>query len=274
MSIFEDYLEVETMEFRIHEEDNFQYVEEGEGPILLLLHGLFGALSNWKAVLQRFSKNYKVVIPLMPIYQMPLLKTNVQGLSNFIHDFMKFKKFQQVTLLGNSLGGHVALVYVLDHPEYVNAMVLTGSSGLYENAMGGSYPKRQDYNYIKTRTEFTFYDPNVATKELVDEVFDIVNSRNKGIRIVSMAKSAIRYNLSKDLKKIKVPVCLIWGRNDNITPPEVAEEFHQLLPNSELHFLDKCGHAAMMEKPEEFNEYLDNFLTKHNLAPASSNESK
>jgi pimeloyl-ACP methyl ester carboxylesterase len=250
------------MDFQIKKEGKFQFIEEGEGPILLLLHGLFGALSNWSTVLDVFSKKYKVVIPLMPIYQMSLPKTNVDGLSDFIHEFVEFKKYPPATLLGNSLGGHVGLVYALDHPEHVHSMVLTGSSGLYENAMGGSFPKRKDYNYIKAKTEYTFYDPKTATKELVDEVYEIVNSRNKGLRIVMMAKSAIRHNLGKEINNITVPVCLIWGRNDNITPPEVADEFHTLLPNSELHFIDKCGHAPMMEKPEEFNKILDGFLDK------------
>jgi pimeloyl-ACP methyl ester carboxylesterase len=250
------------MEYQLKKEDKFQYIEEGEGPVLLLLHGLFGALSNWSTVLDFFTEKYKVVIPLMPIYQMPLNKTNVDGLSYFIHEFMTFKGYPPVTLLGNSLGGHVGLVYTLDHQEHVRALVLTGSSGLYENAMGGSFPKRQNYNFIKAKTEFTFYDPNTATKELVDEVYEIVNSRNKGLRIVMMAKSAIRHNLSSEMKKITVPVCLIWGNQDRVTPPEVAEEFKSLLPNSELHWIDECGHAAMMEKPEEFNQILEGFLNK------------
>ncbi|MGZ5244080.1 MAG: alpha/beta fold hydrolase [Bacteroidia bacterium] len=254
------------MDYQLKKEGKFEYIEEGEGPVLLLLHGLFGALSNWSTVLDHFSKNYKVVIPLMPIYQMALPKTSVAGLSDFIHEFMKFKKYPPVTLLGNSLGGHVGLVYTLKHPENVNALVLTGSSGLYENAMGGSFPPRQNYEFIKAKTAETFYDPEVATKELVDEVYEIVNSRNKGLRIVMMAKSAIRHNVSNEIQKIKVPVCLIWGRNDTITPPEVAEEFHALLPNSELHWIDKCAHAPMMERPEEFNQILDGFLLKVNQA--------
>lgn len=250
------------MPLQLKEEGSFQYVEEGEGPVLLLLHGLFGALSNWTTVVDHFSQNYKVVIPLMPIYQMSLLKTSVDGLSNFIHDFVEYKKYTSVNLIGNSLGGHVALIYALAHPELVNSMVLTGSSGLYENAMGGSFPKRKDYNFIKTKTEITFYDPNTATKELVDEVYEIVNSRNKGIRIIQMAKSAIRHNMSKVIKNITAPSCLIWGKNDNITPIDVAHEFNDLLPNSELHFIDKCGHAPMMEHPKEFNEILEGFLKK------------
>jgi len=81
----------------------------------------------------------------------------------------------------------------------------------------------------------------------------------------SFAKSAIRHNMAADLPKMETPTCIIWGKNDKVTPPNVAEEFDQLLPNSELFWIDKCGHAAMMEKPEEFNEILLTWLQKHNL---------
>jgi pimeloyl-ACP methyl ester carboxylesterase len=246
----------------LKQDDNFKYIEEGEGEVLLLLHGLFGALANWDEVLVKFSRKYKVVIPIMPIYEMSLLSLSVEGLANFIHKFIVYKGYSSVTLLGNSLGGHVALVYALKHPEKVTAMVLTGSSGLYENAMGGSFPKRGDKEYIKKKVEFTFYDPNTATDELVNEVYEVTADRLKVIRILALAKSAIRHNMRKDINRITVPVCLIWGLNDNITPPAVAEEFHSLFPDSEVHFLDKCGHAPMMEKPEEFNVILESFLTK------------
>ncbi|MRX45880.1 alpha/beta fold hydrolase [Pedobacter puniceum] len=250
------------MEFTIKEENGFKYIEEGEGEVLLLLHGLMGALSNWEEVILEFKDRYRVVIPMLPIYDLPLLTTGVKSLAKFVHKFVKFKKFQNVIVLGNSLGGHVGLVFVTSHPEFVKALVLTGSSGLYENSFGGSFPKRENYDFIKEKVEFTFYDPATATKELVDEVFETVNDRNKVIRILAMAKSAIRHNMSKDLHKIKLPVALIWGRNDRITPPEVADEFHNLLPNSELYWIDKCGHAPMMEQPAEFNQILNKVLEK------------
>lgn len=250
------------MSYELKEGGKFKYIDEGEGEVLLLLHGLFGALSNWKDVLDRFSPNYRVVIPLMPIYEMPILSTSVEGLADFIYEFIQFQGFKKVTLLGNSLGGHVGLVFTKKHPEYVHSMVLTGSSGLYENAMGGSYPKRGDYDYIRKKVEYTFYAPETATKELVDEVYNITNDRNKVLRILTMAKSAIRHNMRKDIPKFTMPVCLVWGLNDMVTPPEVGEEFHKLFQDSELHFLDKCGHAPMMELPEEFNAILSRFLSK------------
>lgn len=250
------------MGLEIKKEGKFEYVERGEGHTLLLLHGLFGALSNWEPVLNHFSGRYKVLIPLMPVYQLPVLSSNVDNLAKFIHEFVEFKGLSNFTLLGNSLGGHVALVYTLKHKDLVHSMMLTGSSGLYENSMGGSFPRREDYNYIKERVGYTFYDPATASKELVDEVFEIINDRGKILRILSMAKSAIRHNLKKEIPSIDIPVCLIWGKDDKVTPPEVAEEFHSLLPNSELNWIDKCGHAPMMERPNEFNEVFDTFLSK------------
>jgi len=250
------------MQYNIKRENNFQFIDEGKGPVMVLLHGLFGALSNWVDVVDRFSKNYRVVIPLMPIYTLPILNTNVKALAEFVHDFIDFKDLKDIILVGNSLGGHVALVYVHKHPERIKGMVLTGSSGLYENAMGGTFPRREDYNFIKHKVEVTFYDPKNATKELVDECYEIVNDKARLIRIISLAKSAIHHNMSGDLKDIKVLSCLIWGKQDTITPPDVAEEFNRLLPNCELYWVDKCGHAPMMEHPQEFNDILEKWLNK------------
>ena len=250
------------MEFTIKEENGFKFIDEGEGEVLILLHGLMGALSNWTDVVNEFKKEYRVIIPLLPLYDFPLLTTGVKSLAKFVHKFVKYKKLKNFTVLGNSLGGHVGLIYTLSHPEEVKSLVLTGSSGLYENAFGGSFPRRESYDFIKEKVEFTFYDPATATKELVDEVYQIVNERIKVVKILAMAKSAIRHNMSKDIHMIKVPVCLIWGRDDKITPPEVAVEFHQLLPDSELNWVDKCGHAPMMERPVEFNAHLKKFLDR------------
>jgi pimeloyl-ACP methyl ester carboxylesterase len=250
------------MNFVLKEENGFSYIDEGEGEVLLLLHGLMGALSNWERVVEEFSKEYRVIIPILPVYDLPLLTTGVKTLTKYVHKFVRYKKLKNVTLLGNSLGGHVALIYTLAYPTVVKALVLTGSSGLYENAFGGSFPKRGSYDFIKEKVEYTFYDPATATKELVDDVFRIINDRHSVIRILAMAKSAIRHNMKDDLHKITIPVSLIWGRDDKITPPEVAVEFNEELPNSELHWIDKCGHAAMMEQPEEFNKLLKQFLDK------------
>ncbi len=179
---------------------------------------------------------------------------------NFVQNFVRFKNLDNLTLLGNSLGGHVALVYTLHNPGQVKRLVLTGSSGLFEDSMGGSFPKRGSYSYVEERVAYTFYNPATATKELIDEVFNITNSNSKCLRIIAIAKSAQRHNMAKDITRLQVPTSLIWGLNDTITPPPVAHEFNRLIRNSELHFIDQCGHAPMMEHPEEFNRILKKFL--------------
>jgi pimeloyl-ACP methyl ester carboxylesterase len=248
------------MPITVKEENGFKYVDEGNGQVLLLLHGLFGALSNWEGVVSRFSKKFRVVIPMLPIYEMPIKEAGLEGLRKFVEEFVAFKKLNDLIIMGNSLGGHIALLYILKNSEKVKKLILTGSSGLFEDSMGGSYPKRGNYEYIRERVAYTFYDPNVATKELVDEVFETTRSIPKCMRIVAIAKSAQRHNMAEEIPNISVPTLLVWGLNDTITPPIVAHEFNRLIPNSELKFIDKCCHAPMMEHPEKFNQLVETFL--------------
>lgn len=247
-------------------EGKFGYLEAGEGRPIIILHGLMGNLSNFDGVFDYFSKKgYQVLMPELPVYSLPIIKTSVKSLAKFIKSFTEHKNLKDYILLGNSLGGHVSLYYTKNYPENVAGIVLTGSSGLYENSMGESYPKRGNYEYIKEKAEGVFYDPKMATKEIVDDVYESVNDRNKLIRTLALAKSAIRHNMAKDLPNMHMPAGLIWGKNDSVTPPEVAEEFNNLLPNSSLYWIDKCGHAPMMEHPEKFNELLEEWLTKEGL---------
>lgn len=254
------------MNYQIKEQDGYKYIDEGKGEVLLLLHGLMGALSNWEGVINGFKDKYRIIIPMMPIYDMPIREAGLEALTTFIEEFISWHKLSDFTLIGNSLGGHIAILYTLKNPNNVNRLILTGSSGLFENTMGGSYPKRGSYEYIKERVAYTFYDPTTATKELVDEVFELTSSIPKCMRIVAIAKSAQRNNVSNLLYQLEVPTCLIWGLNDTITPPSVAHDFNRLIQGSELFFIDKCCHAPMMECPEKFNNILEAYLEKTAIA--------
>ena len=250
------------MEYQIQAEQDFKYVEIGnpDGEVLLLLHGLFGALSNFESILKKFGDEYLISVPLLPIMDMPILKLGLTGLVDYVIRFVDHKGYQNMYVVGNSLGGHLTLMFALAHPNSILSLTLTGSSGLFENSLGSSFPKRGDYDFIKEKVQGTFYDPKMATKELVDEVFGIVNDRTRALRMVKTSKSAIRHNLSDQLHKIQAPTLLVWGSQDSITPPFVGEKFKDLIPHSKLVFIDHCGHAPMMERPEEFNEVLAAFL--------------
>ena len=257
------------MNFTLKQEGKFKFIEEGKGTPIILLHGLMGGLSNFHYFINFFKdKGYKVLMPSLPIYDSPIMDSSVKRLAEFLNEFIKLKELKNFVIIGNSLGGHVGLYYTKLFNK-AKGLILTGSSGLYESAMGSGYTKRGNYNVIKKKVQEVFYNPKVATKILVDEIYETVNDRNKLIRIIAYAKSAIRHNMAKDLPKIKIPICLIWGKDDIVTPPDVANEFHKLLPNSDLYWIDKCGHAPMMEHPNVFNETVVKWFSKRNLNTAS-----
>lgn len=245
----------------------FEYLTEGSGTPMIFLHGLMGNLTNFQHQVDYFSsRGYEVLIPLLPLYSMPLATTSVSSLTKFVKKFIDHRGYTKVILVGNSLGGHIALLFQKLYPSFLRSIVLSGSSGLYEAAMGNSYPRRGDRDYIAERVRDVFHIKEVATEELIDQVFSTVNDRMKAIKTLAISKSAIRHNMAEDITSFHLPVCLIWGRQDAVTPPEVADKFHELLPNSDLFWIDQCGHAAMMEHPQEFNTIVDEWLKKNEVA--------
>jgi len=251
----------------IHKAEGFEFIETSPGKEpLVLLHGLFGSLSNFNTIIKDFRDSYNIVIPLLPIYSIPTKTDSLEFLLNHVSKFIEFKDLVDINILGNSLGGHLAQLFVLGNSSRVKSMILTGSSGLFETGgLGGNtFLKRGDRDFVKMKTEGTFYDPITATDEMIDEVYDAINDRHKAIRLILTAKSAMRHNLESKLHNIKTRSLLVWGKQDEITPPFVAEKFKELLCNSKLVFLDKCGHAPMMEQPGAFNKALKGFLSVSN----------
>jgi pimeloyl-ACP methyl ester carboxylesterase len=227
---------------------------------MILLHGLFGALSNWDDVVTHFESKYDVQVPLLPIYE-DWKGDGLENMVKFLEEYIESAKLENVILVGNSLGGHVAIIYAHRHPHKVSHLILTGSSGLYENTNAGGYIKRGNLSYIRERVAYTFYDPAVATDALVAEVFEITTDNKKCFAILKMAKSAQRNYVADILPQIQTRSLLIWGANDTITPVEVAMDFKRLMPQADLFLLEACGHAPMMERPKEFNKLAESFLS-------------
>lgn len=252
------------VDFTIRHQNSFKYLDEGtrgDTPPVVLLHGMLGDLSNWIETIDSLADHhYRVLVPVLPVYDLPTKHTSVYGLVDYVHRFLSELDIHDAVLVGNSLGGHVALVYALQYPEAVRALILSGASGIYEVNIGTSTPQRRNRAFIRDRTALTFYDPVHATDELVDEMFELVNDRSRVIRLIKMARSAKSVTVTDELAQITHPTMLVWGRDDQITPPEVGEEFQDRMPNAELHFIDQCGHAPMIEHPDAFNELTLDFL--------------
>ncbi|MCS6896037.1 MAG: alpha/beta fold hydrolase [Bacteroidia bacterium] len=250
--------------WKLTHRSNYKFAHAGEvsAPPIVLVHGLFGALSNWDSFLGPLTEKYSIYVPILPIYEHSPVEPSLAGLTEYLWEFYTGEKLSPAFWVGNSLGGHLALLIAHSHPSSVRALVLTGSSGLFEDGMGSSFPRRSSREYVAERVRYTFYDPRHATPELIDEVFEIVNDSYKALRILKIARNAQRHFIGHILPQITAPTCLIWGLNDTITPVSTAYGFYYLLPNAELHFIDECGHAPMMEQPARFHEILGQFLQR------------
>lgn len=242
-------------------EDNIRYTEVGQGPCILILHGLFGSLSNFESMMQLAKEKYRFIMPHLPLYDCDLSRADLDGMMVYLENFIESFGLINFSILGNSLGGHLALLYTLKNPHRVQSLILTASSGLFESSLGNEYPKR-NRDFLRTKILETFGNKSLVTDELVSDIEQIVSSKSKALRILKLAKSATRQNLLNTISSIRIPTLLIWGKNDIITPPFVAERFHQLLENSQLVWIDNCGHAPMMEYPEKFTELMVPFLDK------------
>ena len=257
--------------YSIHTRHDYQYVDEGpktDLPPVVLLHGMLGDVDNWISTIDALAENgYRVIVPLLPVYDLPLNKTSVPGLVSYVHGFLEAMEVGRCVLIGNSLGGHIALLYALQYPATLEALILTGSSGIYEMEMGSSTMRRRDRDFIRERAALTFYDPIHVTDTLVDEMFEVVNDRSRALRLIKMARSAQSETVTDQLASIQTPTLLVWGEDDSITPPDVAMEFKNRLPHATLVFIKECGHAPMLERPEDFNAHTLAFLKKQFSQP-------
>lgn len=243
---------------------NQTYLNVGDGPVVILLHGLFGNIAMWKSTVESLKSNHRVVIPRLPIFDLPIEHTNVKYLAKVLHDFIDWNQFSNVTIVGHAIGGQVALLYAAQYPANVNRIVLTSSTGLFENSpfIQGNLSGFNDLEFIQEKVESAFYQPTNAPKELVEQVYSTVKSIPKRLTLGTLSKSSKKSNVASLLNKLSHPVLLIWGLDDKMTPPEVAFHFHDFLPNSEIKLIEECGHVPMVEQPDVFNRYIKDFINK------------
>ncbi len=249
---------------KVYESGKFKYVDSGgdrDFPPLLLLHGLLGDPDGWfDAASALASEGYRAIAPYLFIDKMPRGQAHVQGIADFVRSFTTFLNLDRMIIMGSSLGGQIAIRYTSEYPENVVGLLLSGSSGIYETEVGKTTFRRHDREFIRKKAAKTFYDPAMVTDELVERIYDLATNRFRALRFVWVARSSMHDLVIDDLKNINVPSLLIWGTEDQITPPDVALSFKNLLPDAELRFIEKCGHAPMMEHPETFNKLMLDFL--------------
>ena len=244
----------------------FRWLERGDGEAVVLLHGLMGEMDHWEPSLEALSETCRAIAPSLPIFDPALSETSVPELARHIARLLDAIDIPHAVVGGNSLGGHVAVELALRRPDRVSGLILTGSSGLFERGFTRNVPHTPTAEYVREKMQEIFYDPTLVTPEWVQAVARLVTTRSTALRVLQFARAARRHNVEAELSRISVPTLLVWGKEDRITPADVAERFHALIPDSELVYLTNCGHAPMLERPEAFTEIVDEWLRE--TAPA------
>jgi len=231
---------------------------------LVMLHGMFGGLSNYDLLLDHYNgAPFLTIVPELPTFRADTMQITIGYFADWLHNFVTEIGISRMNLLGNSMGGQIALKYVLAFPENVEKLILTGSSGLMESKIIQKAPRRFDRDFIRKQASRTFYDKRVD-EEMVDEIVGVLKSPEKLRNIIKLAREIRDTDMAHLLPEINKPALLIWGENDKITTPEVARQFEKLLPDATLSWISGCGHAPMMEHAEAFADVLKEFLEIEN----------
>lgn len=249
-------------QFKCHRNNGFEYLQisrkQSNTNALVFLHGMFGGLSNYDNLIHHID-DYNIFVPSIPIYNYEADDLSISALTHWLHTFMETMEIHRPVLVGNSMGGHLALDYTLQYSQNVSSLVLTGSSGLQEKKFGSQCPRRNDREYIRKQAALTFYE-DLINDEIMDDIMGVISNPAKLRNILTIARDTHEYDMEQFLSQLQQDVLLIWGRNDEITPPEAARKFYAKIPNAQLKWIDKCGHAPMMEHPKTFALFLNEFL--------------
>ncbi|TWT76748.1 2-hydroxy-6-oxo-6-phenylhexa-2,4-dienoate hydrolase [Planctomycetes bacterium CA13] len=247
------------------EVDFDRLVDMGKGPnSIVFLHGLFGTPEHYRDVMERLSDKYRVIAPQLPIDPQPGRRhdgmKSVADLSAVVANLVDVLKLDQFVLCGNSLGGLVAIDLCVRNPNYAKGLVLAGSAGLFERSPIRGLRSRPTREFVRQTVVGILYDESLVSEELVDHWHKSVMDRDYTRFLLRVSRATRDRSVEDELKSLDLPTMIIWGRDDEITPPSTGEDFQRLIRGSKLEFLDECGHAPNWEQPDAFAKLLDGFL--------------
>ncbi|MCB9846838.1 MAG: alpha/beta fold hydrolase [Phycisphaeraceae bacterium] len=238
--------------------------EAGAGEPVVFLHGLLGLNEHWIPAVETLSKRSRCIMLEFPLARIPHKLCSIDAVTAMVKRELIGLLDGPAVFIGNSLGGHLALRVALDHPEAVRGIVLAGSSGLFEReiVVGRTAQHRPSRDWLQMKINELFSDPANVPAGTVDRVYEELSNRRAARALVRLSKSAKSDNLAAHLAEIEAPALLLWGRGDTVTPPSVAEEFNELMPNAHIHWLEGAGHAPQIEQAEAFTKAIDDFLNE------------
>jgi len=212
--------------------EEFHWIESGRGEPVVLLHGLLGAPDHWEATLAALSRGWRGLALRLPIFDLPADDLSIRRLATHVREFLDAQRIAPAVVVGNALGGHVALDLALRHPDRVRALVLTGSSGFLERSFSPGVSRRPSEEFVRSKMEEIFYDATLVTPEWVESIRALVNRRSHALRLLQISRSAKHENLEERLGEVRCPI----------------------------RFVPNCGHGPMLGQPAAFAEHVTEFL--------------
>lgn len=228
----------------------------GQGVPFVFLHGLVGLNEHWEDVGRRLRERVRCVMFELPLLALRGNHCSIHGATDLTARFLREYLAEPAVLVGNSFGGHVAARLAIEHPHLVRGLVLAGASGLIEKTMMSDIQIRPSKEWLRRKIGELFFDQTHMREADLDRAHKELSDRGGARAMVRLSRTARKDHLGERTREIRVPTLLVWGRQDVVTPPEAAEGFARHIADARLVWFDRCGHAPMIEKPEEFASAL------------------
>lgn len=263
---------------------NVHYRVTGTGEPLVLLHGTGSSLHTWDAWTKELSDQYQVISLDLPGFGLTgkhfANDYSIKAYTDFLDVFLDKLGVTQINLAGNSLGGHIAWQYALDHSNRVKKLILLNSSGFSKKDSDVSLAfqlantpvvnqlmlRLTPKSLVESSLEEVYYNDEKVTEELVNRVHDL--QLRRGNRQAFIDKSSHEYaDRTEELKNISCPTLIQWGKSDEWLPVSWATDFEAAIPDARVIIYDRAGHVPMEEIPEKTARDVRQFLENGSVTP-------
>ncbi len=234
--------------------------DSGKGRPIVFLHGLVGLNDHWEDSAHKLVERARCVMLELPLLDLRGDDCSIDGATTLTTRFLETYLKEPAILVGNSFGGHVALRIAIERPDLLSGLVLAGSSGLNERTMVREVQIRPSREWLAKKIGELFYDQAKMNPADVERAYQELSQRGHARAMVKLSRSARRNHLGDLLPRIKAPTLIIWGRQDIVTPPDAASELKEKIADSRIVWLERCGHAPMIECAEAFGDAIGEFL--------------
>jgi 2-hydroxy-6-oxonona-2,4-dienedioate hydrolase len=245
---------------------NIRYYEAGQGPAVILLHGLGAVKEVWMPSFGALAGKYHVYAVDQIGFghsDKPLLEYKIATFVDFLFGFMQTQNISKATLVGNSLGGWVALDFTVQHPTMVDRLVLVDSAGMPWMQAPAVDLNASSVAGMRAILESIFYDKKMVTDEIVLQIFADHVRNNDGYTVQrTLAGFATAQFEDTKLASIHAPTLVVWGRQDELIALASGEKLRDGIAGAKLVVFEQCGHVPQLEKPAEFNKALLDFFAK------------